>query len=167
VVSIPTPADPLDPVGTPTGTVFNTGTGSFPVSGFSKTGAAASAPAAFLFVTEDGTIVGWNPGVNPKGFDPARAGTYGILAVDNSGNNFTNPNPLKQTGAVYKGMSIATSASPIFAGDAKSSSVIYAANFRSGKIEVYDSIFKSVSLPAGAFSDSKLPNDFAPSTSRF
>jgi len=28
-----------------------------------------SAPAIFLFATEDGTIVGWNPGVNPKGFN--------------------------------------------------------------------------------------------------
>src|SRR5712664_3634386 len=35
VVSIPTPPDPLDQVGTPTGTVFNTGTGGFQVSGFS------------------------------------------------------------------------------------------------------------------------------------
>src|SRR5205085_5354195 len=36
VVSIPTPTDPLDPVGTPTGTVSNTagGTGGFKVSGF-------------------------------------------------------------------------------------------------------------------------------------
>jgi uncharacterized protein (TIGR03118 family) len=161
VVSIPTPPDPLGTVGTPTGTVFN-GTGGFQVSGFSKTGAPTSATGLFLFVTEDGTIVGWNPGVNPKGFDPAKAGTYGIITVDNSGNNLTQPDPLKQTGAVYKGMSIATSASPIFAGDPNSTSVIYAANFRSGKIEVYDSSFKAVTLPAGAFTDSKLPDGFAP-----
>ena len=162
VVSIPTPPDPLHPVGAPTGTVFNTAAGGFPVSGLSKTGAPTSAPAVFMFVTEDGTIVGWNPGVNPKGFDPAKGGTYGIITVDNSGNNFTNPNPLQQTGAVYKGMTIATSASPIFAGDANSTGVIYAANFRSGKVQVYDSSFKAVTLPAGTFSDSKLPDDFAP-----
>jgi uncharacterized protein (TIGR03118 family) len=59
-------------------------------------------------------------------------------------------------------MSIATSASPIFAGDANSTSVIYAANFRSGKIEVYDSAFKAVHLTAGAFADSKVPDGFAP-----
>ncbi|HEV3084358.1 MAG TPA: TIGR03118 family protein, partial [Gemmataceae bacterium] len=162
VVSIPTPPNPLDPVGAPTGTVFDTSTGGFQVSGFSKTGAAASASAVFLFATEDGTIVGWNPWVNPKGFAPAKAGTYGIIAVNNSGNNFINPNPLKQTGAVYKGMSIATSASPIFAGDANSTSVIYAANFRSGKIQVYDANFKAVTLPAGAFTDAMLPDGFAP-----
>src|SRR5207248_9144960 len=43
VVSIPTPPDPLDPVGTPSGTVFNTDTGGFTISGFSKTGDPASA----------------------------------------------------------------------------------------------------------------------------
>jgi hypothetical protein len=46
--------------------------------------------------------VGWNPGVNPKGFDPAKAGTYGIIAIDNS----ANPKPTN--GAVYKGLAIAT-----------------------------------------------------------
>src|SRR5262249_25407008 len=40
--------------------------------------------------------------------------------------------------------------------------VLYAANFRSGKIEVYDPNFKLVTLPAGAFSDPKLPKGFAP-----
>ena len=60
------------------------------------------------------------------GFDPAKAGTYGILAVDNSGNNFTNPDPTQQTGAVYKGLSIATGPNgPIFASDANSGTVLY------------------------------------------
>jgi uncharacterized protein (TIGR03118 family) len=104
VVSIPTPGDPLGRVGTPTGTVFNTGTGAFQVSGVDKNGNPITAPAVFLFDTEDGTLVGWNPAVNPKGFDPAKAGTYGIIAVDNSGNNFKKTNPAKQTGAVYKGL---------------------------------------------------------------
>jgi uncharacterized protein (TIGR03118 family) len=57
VVKIPTP----DGTGTsaPTGTVFNATSG-FPMS------KAANAPKAFfLFVTEDGTIAGWNPTVNP------------------------------------------------------------------------------------------------------
>jgi uncharacterized protein (TIGR03118 family) len=168
VVSIPTPDDPFGASGTPTGTVFNLDLagGGFKVNGFSnpKTGPSqpTSAPAIFLFATEDGTIVGWNPGVNPKGFDPAKAGTYGILAVDNSGNNFTEPDPNKQTGAVYKGLTIATASAPIFAGDAASTAVIYASNFRSGQVEVYDSAFKSVNLPAGAFTDTDLPKGYAP-----
>ena len=55
VVTIPTP----DGTGTsaPTGTVFNTTLGFLVGPG---------AKAFFLFVTEDGTIAGWNPTVNPN-----------------------------------------------------------------------------------------------------
>jgi uncharacterized protein (TIGR03118 family) len=104
VVSIPTPVDLLGSSGAPTGTVFNITTLSskpgFMISGVDANNKSTSAPARFLFATEDGTIVGWNPGVNPKGFDPAKAGNYGIIAVDSSGNNFT-PNANPKTGAVY------------------------------------------------------------------
>jgi uncharacterized protein (TIGR03118 family) len=165
VVSIPTPGDPFGSSGAPTGTVFNLdggAAGGFMISGVDKNGNPITAPAVFLFVTEDGTIVGWNPAVNPAGFDPAKAGTYGIIAVDNSGNNFTQPDPAKQTGAVYKGMTIATSAAPIFAGDPASTSVLYVANFRTGQVEVYDSAFKRITLPGGAFSDPNLPAGYAP-----
>jgi uncharacterized protein (TIGR03118 family) len=169
VVSIPSPGDPLGASGTPTGTVFNIDggpTGGFMVSGFNnpKSGppVATSAAAVFLFATEDGTIVGWNPGVNPQGFDPTKAGTYAIIAVDNSGNNFTEPDPLKQTGAVYKGMSIAQSTSAIFSGDPASTTVLYLTNFRSGQVEVYDPTFTQIKLPKGAFSDPTLPDGYAP-----
>jgi uncharacterized protein (TIGR03118 family) len=163
VVSMPTPVDPFGTSGTPTGTVFNLDLagGGFMVSGVDKNGNPKSAPAIFLFATEDGTIVGWNPAVNPKGFDPAKAGTYATIAVDNSGNNFTEPDPNKQTGAVYKGLTIATSATPIFAGDPASTAVLYAANFRTGQIEAYDSNFKPINL-SGVFSDPNLPGDYAP-----
>ncbi|HYT89257.1 MAG TPA: TIGR03118 family protein [Gemmataceae bacterium] len=166
VVSIPTPGDPLGSTGTPTGTVFNTdgGTlGGFQVSGVDKNGNPITAPAIFLFATEDGTLVGWNPAVNPRGFDPTKAGTYGIIAVDNSGNNFTNPDPNQQTGAVYKGLTSATSATPIIAGDPNSTALLYASNFRAGTIDVYDAAFQKVaSLPAGAFTDPNLPKGYAP-----
>jgi uncharacterized protein (TIGR03118 family) len=158
VVSIPTPVDALGAAGTPTGTVFNIDggkTGGFQISGLSKTGTPATASAVFLFATEDGTIVGWNPGVNPTGFATAKAGTYGTLAVDNSGNNFTEPDPNKETGAVYKGLAIAT--------DANGRTLLYAANFRSGQIDVFDTNFKPVTtLGAGAFTDPKLPKGYAP-----
>src|SRR5262249_50816742 len=103
VVSIPTPGDPLQQTGAPTGTVFNVDLAAqgFKISGFDRFGNAATAPAVFLFATEDGTIVGWNPNINPSGFDPARAGTYGIIAVDNSAN------PTPADGAVYKGLTMA------------------------------------------------------------
>jgi uncharacterized protein (TIGR03118 family) len=168
VVSIPTPGDPAGATGAPTGTVFNLdggAAGGFTVSGLDKTGKPITASAVFLFATEDGTLLGWNPAVDPTGkFDgPGGASTHAVIAVDNSGNNFTQPDPLKQTGAVYKGLSTATSDHPIFAGDPASTTVLYAANFRSGQVEVYDSKFKLVtSLPMGAFSDPKLPKNFAP-----
>jgi uncharacterized protein (TIGR03118 family) len=166
VVSIPTPGDLTGSSGTPTGTVFNTDSGAmggFKVSGVDKNGMAITASAVFLFATEDGTIVGWNPKVNPAGFVAANAGTYGIIAVDNSGNNFTNPDPSQQTGAVYKGLAIATSATPIIASDPNSKDLLYAANFRAGTIDVYDATFTKVaSLPASAFTDPNLPKGYAP-----
>jgi uncharacterized protein (TIGR03118 family) len=157
--TIPTPGDPTGSGGTPTGTVFNTDLGG---GGFKVTNGTTSAPAIFLFVTEDGTIVGWNPGVNPAGSDPAKAGTFATIALDNSGNNFTEPDPNKQTGAVYKGLAIASAGTPIFSGDASSTTVIYATNFRSGQIEVYDPSFQRITLPSGAFTDPDLPRGYAP-----
>jgi uncharacterized protein (TIGR03118 family) len=154
VVSIPTPGDPLGRSGAPTGTVFNITTladptkGGFMISGVDAHGAKTSAPARFLFATEDGTIVGWNPGVNPEGFT-GTAGTFGIIAVDNSGNNF-DPNANPKTGAVYKGLAIAT--------DANGQTRLYATNFRSGMVDAYDVNFLAVT----SFTDPKLPDSFAP-----
>jgi uncharacterized protein (TIGR03118 family) len=149
VVSIPTPDDPLGASGAPTGAVFNTAQskGAFPISGVTTTGKATTAPAVFLFATEDGTIVGWNPGVNPPGFDPAKAGTYGIIAVDNS----NKPDPAN--GAVYKGLAIAT--------DEHGATFLYATNFRAGTVEIYDTAFSAISSPP-AFTDPKLPKSYAP-----
>jgi uncharacterized protein (TIGR03118 family) len=154
VVSIPTPVDLLGKSGTPTGAVFNIDggvTGGFKISGFDKNGKATTASAVFLFATEDGTIVGWNPGVNPEGFDPAKAGTYGIIALDNSGNNFTVPPP-SATGTVYKGLAIAT--------DANGQTRLYVTNFRSGMVEIYDTSFHALSSPP-AFVDPNLPRSYA------
>ena len=160
-MSIPTPGDPTGSSGAPTGTVFNTDGGKN--GGFVVTNGTQSGSAIFLFATEDGTVVGWNPGVNPAGSDPTKAGTFGTIAVDNSGNNFTNPDPNQQTGAVYKGLTIATGPDgPIFASDPNSGTVLYASNFRSGQVEVYDTKFQHVALPAGAFSDPNLPKGYAP-----
>src|SRR5262245_27266067 len=155
VVNIPgpLPADPLGTDGTPTGTVFNIdggATGGFKVSANGKGPAAA----VFLFATEDGTIAGWATSVD---------GTHAIIAVDNSGNNFTEPNPQQQTGAVYKGLTIAegavngTDITPIIAGDPNSTFLLYASNFRTGKVDVFDTTFAPVTLPMNAFTDSSLP----------
>src|SRR6266404_2257822 len=88
-----------------------------------------SGTALFIFDTEDGTISGWNPTVNM---------TNAILAVDNSG-----------SGAVYKGLAIGTT---------QDGSFIYATNFHSGWVEMYDSNFKWVKN----FTDTDLPAGYAP-----
>jgi len=69
VVTVPpSPGDPLPP-GCPTGIVAN------PWGGFTISENGKSGSALFLFVTLDGTISGWNPGVDP---------TKAVMAVDNS-----------------------------------------------------------------------------------
>ncbi|HYU28998.1 MAG TPA: TIGR03118 family protein [Gemmatimonadales bacterium] len=107
--------------GAPTGVVFNGG------AGFVVTNGTASGPARFIFATESGTILGWNPGV---------VGTRAVVAVDNSA-----------AGAVYKGLAIAATA----AGDR-----LYATNFHAGTVDVFDAAFHRVpgafsdgTLPSG------------------
>src|SRR5580704_2208772 len=142
VVNIP----PLDAngngKGTPTGIVF-TGTSGFMFQANGKTAASA-----FTFVTEDGTIVAWGPGINPTDL-PHDA----FVVVDNSAN------PTAATGAVYKGATIAqmTTGGPFF---------LYVTNIRAGRIEVYDTNFHAVSLGGQgedqAFRDEEIPRGFAP-----
>jgi uncharacterized protein (TIGR03118 family) len=69
--------------------------------------------------------------------------------VDNS----TQVNANGSTGAVYKGLALASNGGSDF---------LYAANFRSGNIDVFDNTFKPVTLPTGAFHDPTLPSGFAP-----
>ena len=148
VVSIPSPGDPLGASGTPTGTAFNvtsqTGSPQFMISGFTSGGTATSATALFLFVTEDGTILGWNPGVNPMNTPAAEAGRHAIIAKDNSG-----------SGAIYKGVAVAV--------DGTGTARLYATNFAAGKVEVRDGNFDLASgLPEDAFVDPNLPKNYAP-----
>ena len=88
----------------------------------------------FIFATEDGTISGWNGGQNA------------VLVVDNSDNGSSN-------GAVYKG---ATS------GEINGNKFLYVTNFRSAKVEVYDTNFKRVHLGEDAFNAEEIPRGFAP-----
>jgi len=149
VVSIPSPGDPLGASGTPTGAVFNVaaGQGAFKISGVNAAGSPTTAPATFLFATEDGTIVGWNPGVNPPGFNPTKAGTYGIIAVNHSAI------PTPSDGAVYKGLAIAI--------DGTLGPLLYATNFRAGTVEMFGASFQAAN-PTAAFTDDKLPKGYAP-----
>ena len=132
VVSIPAPpsAGP-GAVGAPDGTVFNPTPDGFVVS---KNG--VSAPARFLFATEDGTIVGWNSDVDP---------THAVIAVDRS----TVTDQAGDHGAVYKGLALVSTPAGKF---------LYATNFRFGTVEVFDSNFHLVN----SFTDPTVPAGFAP-----
>src|SRR5262249_7827469 len=90
------------------------------------------------------------------GIDPTTAGRHGIIAVDNSAN------PSADNGAVYKGLAIASSATPVFSSDPSSTTVLYASNFRSAQVEGYDPGFNRINLPAGACTDPDLPKGYAP-----
>jgi uncharacterized protein (TIGR03118 family) len=100
-----------------------------PSGGFKVTSMGKTGAAVFLFATEDGTISGWSPSVDA---------TNAILAVDNSG-----------TGAVYKGLAMGTKGTGL---------VIYAANFRGGDVEIYNSKFKLLKT----FTDATVPAKYAP-----
>ena len=132
VVTIPTSARNKDG-GNPTGIVFN-GTSSFNV-----TLNGISAPARFIFVSEDGSISGWNPALNSNDLAHAIA-----IAVDNGTNNGTNH-------AVYKGAAL---------GVANHHNFLYVTNFHSGHVETYNENFQQVN-PNG-FADPNIPAGFAP-----
>jgi uncharacterized protein (TIGR03118 family) len=104
--------------------------------------------AHFLFVTEDGTISAWT------------SGTAAVLKVDNS------VNPSAAQGAVYKGCTLA---------DFEGNTYLYAANFRSGHIEIYDTNFNRVTFSGDRdhndrsdnrfndrFEDEQIPRGYAP-----
>ncbi len=107
----------------PTGQVF-TSTTAFEI--------AAGKPASFLFAGEDGSISGWNAGVD--------AG-IALAVVGGSGSN-----------AVYKGLALAISST---------GPMLYAANFSAGSIDVFDASFSPATV-AGGFKDPNLPAGFAP-----
>lgn len=122
----------------PTGTASNTG------QGFVVTSGSAHGPAFFLFASEDGTISGWNPNV-PTPTPPATLSTTTEVVV-----NHSSSNPLG--GAVYKGLTLASTSS----GDR-----LFAADFRGGKVDVFDDTFAPVST-TGGFADPDLPAGYAP-----
>ena len=87
--------------------------------------------ASFIFATENGTISAWN----------GAQGTNAHLEVDNAA-----------SGAVYKGLALGTAGSNNF---------LYAANFNSGRIDVFNGSFAPTTL-SGSFTDPTLPAGYAP-----
>jgi uncharacterized protein (TIGR03118 family) len=121
----------------PTGQVFNTDTN--PNDFVVKDAIGHSGRALFIFDTENGTIDGWNPTV---GGLTGTTSTVTEVARDNGAN------------AVYKGLAIAQASD--------GHTYLYATNFRSGRVEAYDSTFTPVELPGGLFVDPKLPSGYGP-----
>jgi uncharacterized protein (TIGR03118 family) len=119
----------------PTGQVFNADTSAFVV----RDNQMHSGSSVFLFDTENGTIDGWSPTVGAGGAGPS---TVTEVARDNGAN------------AVYKGLAIAQASG--------GKTFLYATNFRSGRVEAYDSTFKPVELPGGLFVDPRLPAGYGP-----
>jgi len=127
-VTIPPPkGSPAGTVAAPTGIVYNGSPTDFLVT-------PGGTAAAFIFVTEDGTISAW------------AGGTAATLEVDNSDGG-------SPRGAVYKG---ATS------GVVNGKTFLYVTNFRSGRVEVYDNTFTRVRISEELFDDDAIPRDFAP-----
>jgi uncharacterized protein (TIGR03118 family) len=87
----------------------------------------------FIFAQENGMITGWNPGAGVGALTPALIGTNG-----------------NGTGAVYTGLALGTSSL---------GSVLYAADNKNGKIDVFNSTFASTTFAAG-FVDPNLPTGF-------
>jgi uncharacterized protein (TIGR03118 family) len=95
-------------------------------------GPAPGRASSFIFATQGGTISGWANAVDA---------THAQMTVDNSA-----------AGAVYKGLAIVNAPTP----------QLYAANFKTAKIDVFDGTWKPVTLAAGAFTDPAIPAGFAP-----
>jgi len=95
---------------------------------FDITSGTSTAPAHYLFATEDGGIVGYRSIVSSS---------TGILAVSSAG-------------AGYTGVALSYVATGI-GHDIKLHHQLYATDFAEGKIDVYDSQFGVVTLASGAF----------------
>ena len=133
----------------PTGTVFNS------TSFFAVTKDGTSGPSRFIFVSEDGSISGWNPQVDA---------THAIIAVDNGGGgphnsgdsdkSSTSPDNFGGGGhnrAIYKAAAL---------GVANDHNFLFVTNFRAGKVETYDETFQRVNQ--NGFVDPSLPQGYAP-----
>jgi uncharacterized protein (TIGR03118 family) len=94
---------------------------------------APNQPARFIFATEEGVIAAWAPAVDL---------THAKVMANNSA-----------SGASYRGLALSAGGS---------GQLLYASDFFHAKVDVFDSAFKSVTLPAGAFTDPGIPKGFAP-----
>ena len=121
--------------GAPTGLVFNSTASGFQLGPTNNTG-LKTGKAAFLFATESGTLLAWNP---------SGTATDAVVVVPAPGGPATN--------AIYKGLAIAS----LDATHAR----LYATDFHGNKVDVFDETFTPV-MNVNAFVDSTLPVGYAP-----
>src|SRR5436853_2106532 len=112
VIAIP-PSSTNPDTANPTGVVANN------TAFFKVTNGTNTLPAKMIFVSEDGTISGWNPNLN---------NTQAFIAVDNG-----------PSGAVYKGATLGANNGQNF---------LFVTNFSSGRVETYNQNFQQVN-PSG------------------
>jgi uncharacterized protein (TIGR03118 family) len=105
-----------------------TGTVANGTSDFVVTSGSASGPARFIFSSITGNITGWNPSV------PAAGSTVAQIAVSKPGH-------------VYTGLAI---------GSNSGGNRLYAADFASGLIDVFDGTY-AVTTTTGGFADPTIP----------
>jgi uncharacterized protein (TIGR03118 family) len=138
--SLPTPAPVAAPLvvnidgGAPDGTIGNS-TGS--TTDFLVHTATGTAPANFIFASENGDITAWSGKVSGKEAQIVGSGA---------------------SRAVYKGLALAA------VGPAN---YLYATDFRHARIDVFDGDFNRIRFPSGPFAkkpftDPNLPDGFAP-----
>ena len=140
------------PIGSPTGVISNSSKTDFLL--------AANAPALFIFATLDGTIAAWNPAV-ALAAGQAPPSTHAVTVVR------------QKDGSIYRGLT---------SGFINGQRFLYAANFGTGKIDVFDNNFHAVDLSKfhgkdrddddrdydresdhqAPFTDNRLPTDFVP-----
>ena len=99
---------------------------------FAVTNGVGTGPSRFIFASLTGSISGWAPNVDL---------TNAFIAVDRSAQ-----------GASYTGLALAANGT---------GNLLYAADVRRGRIDVFDRTFAPVTLP-GRFRDPELPSGFVP-----
>jgi uncharacterized protein (TIGR03118 family) len=122
--------------GTPTGIVWNASPGQFQFHDPDDKNPTSKVGAVFIFAGEDGIISAWSPDL--------RDTTKAVVVV-----------PASKQAAVYKGLAFGTNGH----------NFIFATNFATGEVDVYDSNFTEVSnngKHGKMFHDPQMPKDYAP-----
>jgi uncharacterized protein (TIGR03118 family) len=110
-----------------------TGTVFYGGTEFVVTKGSNSGPSRFLFASEDGGISGWAPTVDRNN---------AVRVIDHSGSQ-----------AIYKGIAISGSGR---------GNLLYATDFHNGRVDVFDSQFKPVTLSGKPFQDPHAPAGYGP-----